>query len=183
MNMAAVQPSMIGAAGFLARRRAECGVLALWLRRHWIVALAVAAGYGAAQHWLYVNWTDSLLYRLVWIEYGAQPTLGDLMVYRFDGRPFHDEDLSGVRFLKRVGGVVGERIVVDDGFVYVGGRSIGMAKRRTRTGERLNPIAGGIIPAGRYFAQSDSIESVDSRYAQCGLVEARQVIGVAHVVF
>ena len=180
MNMAAALPPT---ASFLARRRAECGALVLWLRRHWIVALAVAAGYGAAQHWLYVNWTDSLPYRLVWIEYGAQPALGDLMVYRFEGRPFHDEDLSGVRFFKRVGGVAGERIEVDDRLVRVAGRPIGLAKLRTRTGERLDPVSGGIIPAGWYFAQSDSTDSFYSRYAQCGLVEARQVIGVAHVVF
>lgn len=171
------------AAKFLAQRRAECLAFSAWLRRHWIIALAVVLTYGLAQHWLYVNWTSSLPYRLVWIEYGAQPGLDDLMVYRFEGRPFHSEDLSGIRFFKRVAGVAGDRIAVSDREVAVSGRPIGHAKLFTRTGEPLDLIAGGTIPSGVYFAQSDSADSFDSRYAQAGLVGADQVIGVAHVIF
>jgi len=175
MNFAAAQ--------FLAQRRVECLALSAWLRRHWVIALSVVLTYGLAQHWLYVNWTSSLPYRLVWIEYGAQPGLGDLMVYRFEGRPFHNEDLSGIRFLKRVAGVAGDRITLSDREVAVSGRLIGQAKQFTRTGESLDLIAAGTIPSGAYFAQSDSVDSFDSRYAQSGLVRTDQVIGVAHVIF
>ena len=63
------------------------------------------------------------------------------------------------------------------------GRLIGQAKQFTRTGESLDLIAAGTIPSGAYFAQSDSVDSFDSRYAQSGLVRTDQVIGVAHVIF
>jgi conjugal transfer pilin signal peptidase TrbI len=173
----------VAASQFLAQRRGECLALSAWLRRYWICALTVVLVYGLAQHWLYVNWTSSLPYRLVWVEYDAQPGFGDLMVYRFEGRPFHDEDLSGLRFFKRVAGVAGDRITVVDREVAVAGRTIGYAKVRTRTGEPLDPIAAGVISPECYFAQSDSADSFDSRYAQAGLVRADQVIGVAHVIF
>jgi len=47
----------------------------------------------------------------------------------------------------------------------------------------IDLIAAGTIPSGAYFAQSDSVDSFDSRYAQSGLVRTDQVIGVAHVIF
>jgi conjugal transfer pilin signal peptidase TrbI len=82
-----------------------------------------------------------------------------------------------------VGGVAGDLITVDDREVSVSGRRIGYAKVRTRAGEPLMTIAPGIIPPDHYFAQSDSLDSFDSRYAQCGLVRTDQVLGVAHVIF
>jgi len=154
-----------------------------WTRRRWIHVLMAGLLYGLAFHFLSVNLTPSLPYTLVWIDYGAQPGLGDLMVFRYEGRPFHDEDLSGLRFFKRVGGVAGDLITVDDREVSVSRRRIGYAKVRTRAGEPLMTIAPGVIPPDHYFAQSDSLDSFDSRYAQCGLVRTDQVLGVAHVIF
>lgn len=168
---------------FLVNQWRNCMDFASWLKRYWMATLLAILAYGIAQHWLYINWTNSLPYRLVWVEYGAQPALGDLMVYHFVGSPFRHEDLSGLRFFKRVAGVAGGRIEVSDRTVTVNGRMVGFAKLRTRTGEKLDTIAPGIIPAGHYFAQSDSLDSFDSRYAQSGLVKESQVIGVAHVVF
>src|ERR1035437_3817151 len=85
-----------------------------WTRRRWIHVLMAGVLYGLVFHFLSVNLTPSLPYTLVWVDYGAQPGLGDLMVFRYEGRPFHDEDLSGLRFFKRVGGVAGDLITVDD---------------------------------------------------------------------
>lgn len=167
----------------LAQRRVECLALSAWLRRHWVIALSVVLTYGLAQHWLYVNWTSSLPYRLVWIEYGAQPGLGDLMVYRFEGRPFHNEDLSGIRFLKRVAGVAGDRITLSDREVAVSGRLIGPSQAVHSYRRVAEPHRRRTISSGAYFAQSDSVDFFDSRYAQSGLVRTDQVIGVAHVIF
>jgi conjugal transfer pilin signal peptidase TrbI len=170
--------------GFVRRRLAECASLVQCLIRHWPITGAILLIYALAQHWLMVNWTPSLPYRLVWIEYGRLPGRGDLMVYRFTGKPLPRYGyVAGVRFFKRVGGIAGEAIRVDGRNVFVGDRPIGTAKPTTHDGQRLDPIAAGTIPAGYYFAQSDSLDSFDSRYAQSGLVAADAVVGVAHVIF
>ncbi len=143
----------------------------------------VFAVYGVGQHWLFVNGSDSLPYRLVWLDYQAIPVQGDLMVYHFAGQPFQREELQGLRLFKRVAGMPGDSITVADRIVSVAGRSIGLAKKFTRQGEALTPIAAGRIPDGYLFAHSDSVDSFDSRYAECGLVAVDQVLGVAHVLF
>lgn len=177
---------------FLVRRGQECGALGQWLLRYWFVALPVLALYAVAQHFLFVNLTPSLPYRLVWLEYGAQPARGDLVVYRYAGTPLPGYGyLDGVRFFKRVAGLPGDVIAVRDRVVTVAAGAddsrseieIGYAKPHTASGVALEPIAAGTIPAGHLFAQSDSPDSFDSRYASSGLVPIERVIGVAHVIF
>ena len=172
------------APGFLQRRISEWRELALFLRRHWLIATLVLLLYVAAKHWLWVNVTPSLPYRLVWLDYGAQPQRGELMVYRFSGQPLPDMGyLDGVPFFKRVAGVPGDRIEVEDRVVRVAGVRVGYAKPHTRQGQRLDPIAAGVVPEGYLFGQADSDDSFDSRYAQSGLVPMTRVVGVAHVIF
>lgn len=177
-------PSEAPAPGFLQRRRAECLELARFLRRHWLFASVALLLYIAAKHWLWVNLTPSLPYRLVWLEYGAQPQRGELMVFRFSGRPLPEMGyVDGVPFFKRVAGVAGDRIEVEDRVVRVAGTPVGHAKPHTRRGQPLDPIAPGRVPEGYLFGQADSPDSFDSRYAQAGLVPLERVIGVAHVIF
>jgi conjugal transfer pilin signal peptidase TrbI len=170
--------------GFAGRRWRQSCDLARWLARRWPGVLAVLAVYAAGLHCLGLNLTASLPYTLVWIEHGRQPVGGELMIYRFAGQPLPRYGyIDGARFFKRVGGMPGEAIRVVGRDVFVGERHIGWAKARTRDGQALAPIAAGTIPAGYYFAQSDSVDSFDSRYAQSGLVAADRVIGVARVLF
>ena len=128
--------------------------------------------------------TPSLPYRLVWLEYGAQPQRGDLMVFRFSGEPLPGMGyVDGVPFFKRVAGLPGDRIEVVARIVSVAGVRVGYAKPHTREGQRLDPIAAGVVPEGYLFGQADSDDSFDSRYAQSGLVPMTRVVGVAHVIF
>jgi len=166
------------------RRFAEWRDLARFLRRHWIISTVVLVLYLAAKHWLWVNVTPSLPYRLVWLEYGAQPQRGDLMVFRFSGEPLPGMGyVDGVPFFKRVAGLPGDRIEVVERVVSVAGVRVGYAKPHTREGQRLDPIAAGVVPEGYLFGQADSDDSFDSRYAQSGLVPMTRVVGVAHVIF
>jgi len=166
------------------RRFAEWRDLARFLHRHWIISTVVLLLYLAAKHWLWVNVTPSLPYRLVWLEYGAQPQRGDLMVFRFSGEPLPGMGyVDGVPFFKRVAGLPGDRIEVEARVVSVAGVRVGYAKPHTREGQRLDPIAAGVVPEGYLFGQADSDDSFDSRYAQSGLVPMTRVVGVAHVLF
>lgn len=169
---------------FLVRRGRECLELGRWLLRYWFVSLPVLGLYGLAQHYLFVNITPSLPYKLVWLDYDKPVARGDLVVYRYAGEPLPGYGyLDGVRFFKRIAGMEGDRITVQDRTVKVGDMEIGYAKPHTGSGLALEPIAPGTIPAGHLFAQSDSPNSFDSRYASSGLVPIERVIGVAHVIF
>jgi conjugal transfer pilin signal peptidase TrbI len=180
---AVLTPSRSWLRAFLTCRRHESLALLAWLRHYWLRVLLVLSIYAFGQHGLFVNWSSSLPYSVVWVDYGARPAKGDLVIFRFDKEPFTGERLQGLRFLKRVAGLPGETVSVQDGHVHVSGHAMGHLKRATRVGESLHVIAPGPIPAGYFYAQSDSADSFDSRYAECGLVRLDQVIGVAHAVF
>lgn len=170
--------------GFLQRRVAEWRDLAGFLRRHWIATALVLLLYAAAKHWLWVNISPSLPHHLVWLDYGATPQRGELMLYRFAGESLPElGPLDALPLFKRVAGLPGDGIRVEGRTVEVGGVRIGYAKPRSLRGTALDPIAPGVIPEGYLFAQGDSPDSFDSRYAQSGLVPIDRVIGVAHVIF
>lgn len=168
---------------FLKRRWGESTSLAQLLARRWYVAVPVLAGYAYLHHHIHVNLTPSLPYTLVWLDHGATPKRGDLVVYRYAGTPLPDFGyLDGVRFFKRVAGMPGDAVTVSDRVVSVAGTEIGYAKPRTRAGQPLEVIASGTIPEGQFFAQADSPDSFDSRYASAGLVPLARVLGVARPI-
>lgn len=169
---------------WLNRRIEQSIALGRWVLGHWFVVLPVLAGYAWLQHGLFVNLTPSLPYTLVWLERGTVPGKGDLIVFEYAGEPVPGLGyMDGVRFFKRVAGLEGDRIIVRDQIVQVGEVVIGHAKTHTRDGQPLAPIAPGVIPKGYLFAQSDSPDSFDSRYASAGLVPMERVLGVAHPIF
>lgn len=169
---------------FLKRRTDDCLSLARWLLRRWYVTVPALCAYGVGQHYLYVNVTPSLPHTLVWLDYGAAPQRGDLVVYRYAGTPWPNLGyVDGVRFFKRVAGLPGDTIAVSNRIVSVNGTEIGFAKPHTRAGHPLDAIAAGVIPDGHFFAQADSPDSFDSRYASSGLVPLARVVGVARPIF
>ena len=107
---------------------------------------------------------------------------GDLIVYRFDG----DELMhlkKGQRFFKRIMGMPGDQVSVEGRRVLVNDLEVGIARRYTLDGHRLEPLAPGVIPHGYYYVQGTHEMSFDSRYRQSGLVHSSQIIGTVHVIF
>src|ERR1035437_2275829 len=153
-------------------------------RRQIALATVFTILYAAGLHWLGFNWTSSMPYHMVWIEYGKQPALGDLIIYHYTGTPLPAYGyINGVRFFKRAAGLAGDEIRVEGREVFVRGQSIGVAKSKTSDGQTLDLVKPGAIPTGFVFAQGESTDAFDSRYAQRGLVPADRIIGVAHVIF
>lgn len=83
-------------------------------------------------------------------------------------------------FLKRIAGAPGDLIETDpeNRLVYLNGKLVAFAKRRTEGGDPLEMIAPGVIPEGRYFMLGEHRESFDSRFAWVGLIEETDIVGV-----
>lgn len=91
--------------------------------------------------------------------------------------------LHGQPFFKRVVGVPGDLITVQDRLVLVNGEPMGIAKTRTHDRRPLTPIAPQVIPQGQFFVHGASDDSFDSRYRESGLVKQEQVVALVQPLF
>ena len=87
---------------------------------------------------------------------------------------------SPIPYLKRVLGLPGERVEVDDERrVFVNGVLSGIAKKFSLNGRPLAAIEPGVIPPGRYYVHAKHKDSHDSRYLEIGLVPIERIRGRA----
>jgi conjugal transfer pilin signal peptidase TrbI len=131
------------------------------------------------------NWTPSLPYRVAWVR-PAPPTLhrGDYVLFAFAGEAQqHYPGLRGQPFFKRVRGLPGDTITVQERVVSINGQPVGWAKTQAYDHRPLAPIRAMTIPPGSYYVQGTSPDSFDSRYASSGLVRTGQVIGLVQPLF
>lgn len=132
------------------------------------------------------NWTPSLPYSVVYVDYWHAPAQrGDLVVYRFTGEAGR-RDYPGLRdqaFFKRVAGVPGDSVTVVGRDVYVNGVAVGRAKTHAFDRRPLEPIAPIVIPPGHLYVQGTNPDSFDSRYRSSGLVAVRDVRATVHPIF
>ena len=158
---------------------------ALWAHfvRRWYAYLPAALAWLVAQHYLLFNWTASLPYHVVWLHRGTTDLArGDLIVYRYEG----DELMhlkKGQRFFKRIAGLPGDNVTVDERRVLVNGADVGIAKQYTLDGHRLDTLPPGLIPPGYFYVQGTHEMSFDSRYRESGLVQAGQIICKVDAIF
>jgi len=82
----------------------------------------------------------------------------------------------GKRWMKRIVGVPGDRILVKDNEVYINGQSVGRGFDVDRYGQRIE-LAGlpDIIPHGEYYVALPHPRSFDSRYY--GLIRQADILG------
>ncbi len=122
-----------------------------------------------------VNLSPSMPWTLARVEYGRLPHLGELVLYEYRGTM---QGLPSHTFFKEVAGIPGDVISLEGRAVWIGACYMGLAMTATRKGERLRPIAPGVIPAGYFYAKGEHPASFDSRYRESGLVPFDAVIGV-----
>jgi len=170
--------------------------LARDVRRRWWLFAIVALIWALALVRLFVhhmpllpvmfNWTSSLPYRVVCIDYWHGPVRrGDLVVYRFDGEA-GQRDYPGLKnqaFFKRVVGMPGDSVSVVDRDVFINGVPVGQAKTHAFDHRPLQPIAPVVIPDGFLYVQGTSPDSFDSRYRSSGLVAVQDVRAKVHPIF
>lgn len=165
------------------------------LRRWWLYC-ALLGIWGLALSRLFVphvpvlpvmfNWTPSLPYSVVFVDYWHGPVQrGDLVVYRFTGEAGR-RDYPGLKdqaFFKRVAGMPGDTVTVADRDVFVNGLLVGRAKTHTFDRRPLQPISPTVIPPGFLYVQGTSPDSFDSRYRNSGLVPLRDVQATVRPIF
>jgi conjugal transfer pilin signal peptidase TrbI len=156
------------------------------LRRHlrrWLVAYLLvppALLCFDAHYQLGLNATRSLPEQLFLIERGQFPNRGEYVAFRWHGGGPYP---AGTVFIKTLAGVPGDVVSRQGREYFVNGRPVGTAKPVSREGEMLAPGPTGVLPERRYYVAAPHPDSLDSRYALTGWIDATQIIGRAHAVF
>ncbi|MBE3577380.1 MAG: signal peptidase I [Limnochordales bacterium] len=111
---------------------------------------------------------DKLTYRF------REPQRGEIVVFKYPADPSH-------RYIKRIIGIPGDTIRIDNGIVYVNGIPI---KEDYTLEPALADFEEVVVPAGRYFVLGDNRNnSEDSRYPDVGFVPRNLIVGRAVFVF
>lgn len=95
----------------------------------------------------------------------VEPEKNDLCVIQFKGR----------RWIKYLKGVEGDSVQTKNNVVFINNEKIGEVKQ----GYNLHPIKSQIIPEGYVFIAGTHEESLDSRYAEVGLIPVSAIRGTA----
>lgn len=94
-------------------------------------------------------------------------------------------DIVGIdpHFLKKVGGVEGDKICIKENEIYVGKTKIGPLFEKNSKGAPLHPLQEKEIPKGKVFVYGTHPKSFDSRYLEFGLIPEDQINGKVIRIF
>ena len=145
------------------------------------VVLIIRGAVDAAARWRFsINMTESLPHWAFLIDRADRlPARGEFVAFAPPPNRWFAPDAV---FAKQVAGVPGDRVERRRQDYYVAGRFVGRAKARARDGSVAIPGPVGVIPPGRYFVVTAHPDSLDSRYAAVGWIEAARIIGVARPI-
>lgn len=105
---------------------------------------------------------------------GSQPDRGDIVVFRYAKEPWRD-------FVKRVIGIAGDTVQVQNGQVFVNGQPLEEPYLSAAT---LGDFGPELVTAGTVFVMGDNRNfSMDSRDDSVGLVPVESIRGNAWVVY
>ena len=148
-----------------------------------VLALSALASF-ARSHALMINASPSLPYWAIWLERGAAPKRGDivlfdppassLLVKHFGAQP--------QPFGKRIAGVPGDTITEHGRTFFINGKAVARAKTHSRLGEPLALGPTGTVPQGCYFVTTEHKDGFDSRYAAIGWICAKRILGTGRAI-
>lgn len=128
-----------------------------------------------------INRSDSLSSRLFILHKGKKDIqIDSLVAYKLNRNARFSKETI---YLKRVGGLSGDYIKVDNGKFYNGSIFLGIAKRYDKQGEVTGMQIEGIVPSNSFFVYSLHPDSYDSKYKEVGYVHSDSVLGVAYAIF
>lgn len=117
--------------------------------------------------------SNSLHYRYFLLIKGIPFKKGDLIAIQ--NHPL--TDISNVILTKRLVGVPGDKINLHGRIMQLNQEWQGALHTQNSQGHPLTPLAARTIPEGFVFVAGTHNGSLDSRYAEFGLVERRHILG------
>ena len=131
---------------------------------------------------LIINLSSSLPYKLFFATFGKLPNSRDqIFLFTAKNNILYQADQV---FIKRVGGLPGDVITIKDHDFYINNQRIGKAKEYALEGQKLTMASiACVIPKGKYFAYTSHKDSYDSKYQEIGLIDEKNIIGTAVVLF
>ena len=103
----------------------------------------------------------------------GEPKNGDVIVFKSD---LEQNDGTNKDLVKRIIGIEGDRIIIQDGKVYVNDKLLN--ETYLSQGMDTKGDIDLVVPQGKLFVLGDNREvSLDSRYEQVGLVDISDVEG------
>lgn len=125
-----------------------------------------------------INISDSLPKTLFLLSKRSLPNkLGEYIVYQLPNNKRFGEQ----KFIKLVGGIAGQEVVVKGTAYYIEGNYLGSAKDSDASGILVEQQPAGIIPPGHYFAYTLHKDSYDSKYKEVGFISS--VLGTAYAIY
>ena len=145
------------------------------------VALLLGTVLFTSRYQFAVNMTESLPGSVFLIDKSHKRAVkGELIAFTWENAPPIPD---GITVIKRVAGVSGDSVKVENRHVLVNGILVGRAKETSRTGEPLVVIDEGVIPQDYFFAAGDHPDSFDSRYERPGLISTDSIKGRAYLLW
>jgi conjugal transfer pilin signal peptidase TrbI len=147
------------------------------------LALTAIAGF-ARDHALMINVSPSLPYWAIWLDRGAIPVRGDIILFDPPASALLEKHFgkSPKAFGKHVVGVPGDVVTERGRLFFVTGQVVANAKLVSRRGEPLAIGPTGTVPAGCFFVATDHVDGFDSRYAAIGWICRTRVLGVGRPI-
>lgn len=125
------------------------------------------------------NITQSLPHKHFFIYKTKNIKNGDYILFSAPKTSFYVD----MKLIKQVVGVSGDKVAVQDSDVFVNKRLIGKVKKRSKNGVTLRVTHDSEIPKGHYFVANSHVDSYDSRYLDFGLIDEKDIIGVAFAIW
>lgn len=147
------------------------------------LALSSLAAFGQ-DHALMINASPSLPYWAIWLDRGAAPQRGDIILFDPPASPLLAKHFGkeSKPFGKRVSGMPGDVVTEKDRVYFVNGRQVAKAKLKSRRGEPLALGPTGTVPRGCYFVTTGHKDGFDSRYAAIGWICRQRILGVGRPI-
>jgi len=148
-----------------------------------VLALTALAGFSRT-HALMINASPSLPHWAIWLERGAAPQRGDIILFDPPTSPLLVKHFGEQPqpFGKRIAGVPGDTVTEHDRTFFVNGQAVATAKPASRLGEPLALGPTGTVPPGCYFVTTAHKDGFDSRYAAIGWICRARILGTGRPI-
>ena len=148
-----------------------------------VLALTALAGFSWT-HALTINASPSLPYWAIWLERGAAPQRGDIILFDPPASPLLEKHFGKTPqpFGKRIAGLPGDTVTRHGRTFFVNGRAVATAKPASRLGEPLALGPTGTVPPGCYFVTTAHKDGFDSRYAAIGWICRTRILGTGRAI-